>query len=399
MTRLFSYMLTFVVGFGACALILKASGFGAGYQGGAAVRGRETITRALGQKPSKATMIAGASAVADAAARVEPAVVNIDIQGRRGEPSANLRDFFRRGNGLNRLPIPEVEGSGSGIILSGDGYVVTNNHVVEPIAESGGTIKITLNNDRAFSDVRIVGRDPRSDLAVLKIANVSGLPAAELGDSDRLRVGDWSIAVGNPLGLNSTVTLGIVSALNRRHVGVENSLDKVIQTDAAINPGNSGGALADINGRVVGINTAILSRTGTSIGIGFAIPINQARNIIDQLVKTGSVTRPYLGIRYAPLDDPTVRRELPLASTCPRTVKGRSSCRRGRPARPSRPARPPPRPVCAKTTSFARLPVATWTARTPCATRSCGTSRGPGAARHPAQRPRADHHRHARKDA
>jgi S1-C subfamily serine protease len=167
-----------------------------------------------------------------------------------------------------------------------------------------------------------VGRDPRSDLAVLKIANVKNLPAAQLGDSDKLRVGDWAIAVGNPLGFNSTVTLGIISALNRRNLGAENqTLDRVIQTDAAINPGNSGGALADISGRVVGINTAIISRTGTSIGIGFAIPINQARRIVDQLVKTGSVVRPYLGVRYAGIDDLS-RRRLPPGAVLPDDDRG-----------------------------------------------------------------------------
>jgi len=304
--RLLGYVLTFVFGFGACALILRATG-ASFYDAGAGARGRETLSRALAQLPRAAPLPASASAVADAAAKVEPAVVNIDIQGRRTAAARGLPQLFggRGGGGFG------VEGSGSGIILSGDGYVVTNNHVVEPVAEGGGKITVTLNNNRSFSNVRIVGRDPRSDLAVLKIANVKGLPAARLGDSDRLRVGDWAIAVGNPLGFNSTVTLGIVSALNRRNLRNDNeALDKVIQTDAAVNPGNSGGALADISGQVIGINTAIISRTGTSIGIGFAIPVNQARKIIDQLVQNGSVVRPYLGVRYAKIDA-EVRANLP----------------------------------------------------------------------------------------
>ena len=157
---------------------------------------------------------------------------------------------------------------------------------------------------------------------MLKIRNADGLPAAGLGDSDKLRVGDWAIAVGNPLGFNSTVTLGIISALNRRNFQAENqALDRVIQTDAAINPGNSGGALADISGQVIGINTAIISRTGTSIGIGFAIPINQARVIVDQLVKNGEVVRPYLGVRYTTIDQ-AIRESLPPGVVLPDDNKG-----------------------------------------------------------------------------
>jgi S1-C subfamily serine protease len=198
------------------------------------------------------------------------------------------------------------EGSGSGIILSDDGYVVTNNHVIEPVAErgtEGGNIRIRLDNGKQFDSVSIIGRDPQSDLAVLKINGARNLPAAVLGDSDKLRVGDWAIAVGNPLGFNSSVTLGIVSALNRRDFRVENdALDRVIQTDAAINPGNSGGALANIGGEIIGINTAIASSTGASVGIGFAIPINSAKRIIKQLVESGKVTRPYLGVAFSPVD-------------------------------------------------------------------------------------------------
>ncbi len=320
MGKFFGYVFIFVLGFAACAFLLRFSERAVGYNGGATSKGRETIGQALGQ-PARATpAFANAGAVAEAAARVEPAVVNIDIASKAAPLPTRLRGLFRGGNDSDLAP--EIEGSGSGIIVSGDGYVVTNNHVVEPIAEQGGSIKITLDNDRSFMDVRIVGRDPRSDLAVLKIANVKNLPAAQLGDSDKLRVGDWAIAVGNPLGFNSTVTLGIVSALNRRNLGAENqTLDRVIQTDAAINPGNSGGALADISGRVVGINTAIISRTGTSIGIGFAIPINQARRIVDQLVKNGSVVRPYLGVRYAAIDDLS-RRRLPPGAVLPDDNRG-----------------------------------------------------------------------------
>jgi serine protease Do len=315
MRKLIGYAIVFVLGFGACAAILRTTNPSV-YNAGATSTGREDIDRALNQPPRAAPTIANANAVAEAAAKVEPAVVNIDIAGRRSQ--VGPFDFLQGGGGQF------IQGSGSGIILSGDGYVVTNNHVVAPVAENGneGLIQITLDSGKEFRNVRIVGRDPMSDLAVLKIEGATGLAAATLGDSDKLRVGDWAIAVGNPLGFNSTVTLGIISALNRRGFRVESeALDRVIQTDAAINPGNSGGALADISGQVVGINTAIASSTGASVGIGFAIPINQARRIIDQLVKKGEVVRPYLGIRYSPLAQIDLRR-LPPGVTLPSDGQG-----------------------------------------------------------------------------
>jgi len=304
------FVAVFVLGFAACALVLRLIGalalptpFDAA--NGASSRGRESLSRALDSSPVASAPASSAApprnnaAVADAAAKVEPAVVNIDISGQRqGDGEPGPFGFMRRGG------VQQFAGSGSGIIISGDGYIVTNNHVIAPVAESGGTgaIVVRLDNGREFKNVSVVGRDPQTDLAVLKVAGVKDLPAAQLGDSEKLRVGDWAIAVGNPLGFNSTVTLGIVSALNRRGFRTENdALDTVIQTDAAINPGNSGGALADINGQVVGINTAIASSTGASVGIGFAIPINSAKRIIKQLVEKGKVVRPYLGIIYSPL--------------------------------------------------------------------------------------------------
>lgn len=310
MGRLISYIFIFVCGFAACALILQRTSNGNGISlsglsgDGATAKGRESIARALDKdsnKPSTRPIssgLTGTDLVADAAAKVEPAVVNIDIEGTRNSQGGPF--------GFLQGQSEAFEGSGSGIILSGDGYVVTNNHVIEPVAErgtEGGQISIRLDNGKQYRDVSIIGRDPQSDLAVLKINGVRSLPAAVLGDSDRLRVGDWAIAVGNPLGFNSTVTLGIVSALNRRDFRAENdALDRVIQTDAAINPGNSGGALANISGEIVGINTAIASSTGASVGIGFAIPINSAKRIIKQLVGTGKVTRPYLGVAFSPVD-------------------------------------------------------------------------------------------------
>jgi len=312
--RFVGYVSAFVLGFAACVLLLRVANAPAG---GAVARAasRDDLLRTLASPgPGHYTpaVLGGLPSVADAAARVEPAVVNIDIAGVRPVRRGVL-GLFRPGSE------EEFEGSGSGILMTSEGYVITNNHVVEPVAARGGNsssgeIVIRMDNGREFRSVSIVGRDPQTDLAVLKIAGAHGLPAAELGDSDALRVGDWAVAVGNPLGFNSTVTLGIVSALNRRNFRTDSdALDRVIQTDAAINPGNSGGALADINGRVVGINTAIASSTGASVGIGFAIPINAAKRIIAQLVKQGKVVRPYLGVVYTPLN--AVRREALSSST------------------------------------------------------------------------------------
>jgi S1-C subfamily serine protease len=327
MGRLISYVFIFVCGFAACAFILQRTNQGVSIArpgtGGATAQGRENISLALGSRSPRssagraASSLAGTPLVADAAEKVEPAVVNIDIEGTRNSRSGPFA--FLQGES------EAFEGSGSGIILSGDGYVVTNNHVIEPVADrgtEGGEIRIRLDNGKQYNDVSIIGRDVQSDLAVLKINGIHDLPAAVLGDSDKLRVGDWAIAVGNPLGFNSTVTLGIVSALNRRDFRVENdALDRVIQTDAAINPGNSGGALANINGEIVGINTAIASSTGASVGIGFAIPINSAKRIIKQLVEGGKVTRPYLGVAFSPVDG-VDRSSLPVRIVLPSDNQG-----------------------------------------------------------------------------
>jgi serine protease Do len=183
------------------------------------------------------------------------------------------------------------ESLGSGIIVSSDGYVLTNNHVVEGADQV--TVKFA-DNQKEYK-AKVLGRDADADVAVLKI-NASGLHAAILGDSDQLQVGDTVLAIGDPFGVGMTVTHGIVSALGRNNLQIEQYED-FIQTDAAINPGNSGGALLDVQGRVVGINTAILSRSGGSAGIGFAIPINLVRSIADQLIRTGKVQRGFLGVR------------------------------------------------------------------------------------------------------
>ena len=178
---------------------------------------------------------------------------------------------------------------GSGVIVSPDGYIITNNHVVDGTSE----LTVTLPDKREFK-AKIVGTDPKTDLAVIKI-DASNLPHVRWGDSSKLQVGEYVLAVGNPFGLNSTVTLGIVSALGRGHMGITQYED-FIQTDAAINPGNSGGALINTAGELVGINTAIISQTGGYQGVGFAVPASMAKPVFESIVKTGKVVRGYLGV-------------------------------------------------------------------------------------------------------
>lgn len=184
---------------------------------------------------------------------------------------------------------------GSGFIVSPDGYIVTNNHVVE----NATRVNVLLNNGKK-AVATVVGTDPKTDLAVIKI-NEKNLPFLNFADSDKLEVGDWAIAIGNPFGLQATVTVGVVSAKGRSQLHIADFED-FIQTDAAINPGNSGGPLLDVNGEVIGVNTAIVSGSGGYMGIGFAIPSNMAKNIIDQLIKNGQVVRGFLGVTLQPVD-------------------------------------------------------------------------------------------------
>jgi serine protease Do len=195
-------------------------------------------------------------------------------------------EFYRR----FQVPRDRRENSlGSGVIVSGDGYIITNNHVIAKADE----IKVLLNDNREFVG-KVVGTDPKTDLAVVKI-NGKDLPSIPWGNSDELEVGEYVLAIGNPFALNSTVTMGIVSATGRANVGIADYED-FIQTDAAINPGNSGGALVNVRGELIGINTAIFSRSGGYMGIGFAVPANMTRAVMDSLVKTGKVTRGWLGV-------------------------------------------------------------------------------------------------------
>ena len=213
-----------------------------------------------------------------------PAVVSINTSARH--PAANdpwFRFFFGdRGE-------QQQTGLGSGVIMSPEGYVLTNNHVVEGADE----IEVVLPDARRTS-AKVIGTDPESDLAVLKIS-LDKLPVMTLGNSDQLQVGDQVLAIGNPFGVGQTVTSGIVSALGRNQLGI-NTFENFIQTDAAINPGNSGGALTDINGNLMGINTAIYSRSGGSMGIGFAIPVSTAKHVMESIVKNGRVVRGWIGV-------------------------------------------------------------------------------------------------------
>ena len=183
-------------------------------------------------------------------------------------------------------------GSGSGVIVSADGYILTNNHVISGVDE----ITVVMADGEQY-DAEVVGSDPQSDVAVIKV-DAKDLPAAKLGDSDAIEVGEWVLAVGNPFELQNTVTAGIISARGRSGISPmsTSSYEDFIQTDAAINPGNSGGPLVNLDGEVIGINTAIATRTGGNIGIGFAIPINMAKQIMEQLIDTGKVTRGWLGV-------------------------------------------------------------------------------------------------------
>jgi len=222
-----------------------------------------------------------------------PAVVNISVSARVKEDNPLYRDpFFREFFDLPRQFEKEVQATGSGVIVDAErGYVLTANHVVAQISSA----QVTTKDGRKFA-ARLIGRDPATDIAVLQLQGPrSNLQAIALGDSDKIDVGDFVIAIGNPFGLGQTVTSGIVSALGRTGLGKQGYED-FIQTDASINPGNSGGALVDLRGQLVGINTAIISPGGGNVGIGFAVPINMARRVMEQLVQTGEVRRGQIGV-------------------------------------------------------------------------------------------------------
>ena len=264
-----------------------------------------------------------------AAAKSTPAVVHIKStvgyasngqqrqgQGPNGMPPGEFYDYFKdlfgedffgdQGNPFGgQIPRggQEQQSSGSGVIISQDGYIVTNNHVVENATE----LEVTLYDNRSFS-AEIIGTDPSTDLAVIKV-NQSNLPILELANSDDAKIGEWVLAVGNPFNLSSTVTAGIVSAKGRSIDILQDqyAIESFIQTDAAVNPGNSGGALVNVNGDLLGINTAIATRTGYYQGYSFAVPVNMVKKVVDDLVSYGSVQRAYLGVEIRNLDNDLAR--------------------------------------------------------------------------------------------
>ncbi|MCC6153936.1 MAG: Do family serine endopeptidase, partial [Candidatus Hydrogenedentes bacterium] len=259
--------------------------------------------------------VAAVDALSTAFAQVvdstSPAVVYITIEKKLEMPAGfydgdgNMPEGFfgfpfgpmfraPRGNSQQQFDAPMRVGEGSGFIMSSDGYILTNSHV----AGDADRLSVKLSDGRVF-EAKVIGSDPATEVALIKI-DATGLPAAKLGDSDALRVGEWVLAIGSPFGLNHTVTSGIVSARGRGDVRIVDYAD-FIQTDAAINPGNSGGPLLNIHGEVVGMNTAIMSRSGGSDGVGFAIPINMVKYVAEQLKENGTVTRGFLGVGIQPL--------------------------------------------------------------------------------------------------
>ncbi|MDB5670632.1 MAG: protease [Alphaproteobacteria bacterium] len=275
--------------------------------------GAQTAQNEPGSLASSAPRPGAPMSFADLAEKLQPAVVNISTKqsvqvSRTPQLPPGFEEFFRQfgaplpDQGDDKGPVTQKGGSlGSGFLISADGYVVTNNHVISPARDNATveSITVTLPDRREF-EAKVVGRDTVADLALLKI-NGNNLPYVRFGDSTRARVGDWVVAIGNPFGLGGTVTAGIVSALHRNlNSGV---YDRYIQTDASINMGNSGGPMFDLNGNVIGINTALISPTGGNIGLGFAIPAEQARPVIDALRRGAKVQRGYIGVSLQPLDD------------------------------------------------------------------------------------------------
>ena len=240
------------------------------------------------EAPSVAAGTVMPGSLSPAAKRAAPAVVSISIKQAVTKNPHQNDPWFRFFYGDREDDDPQG-GLGSGVIVSPEGYILTNFHVIEGAQE----IEVTLSDSRKAT-AKLIGADPDTDLAILRI-QLDRLPVIALGNSDSLQVGDRVLAIGNPFGVGQTVTRGIVSALGRNQLGI-NTFENFIQTDAAINPGNSGGALVDVQGNLLGINTAIYSRSGGNMGIGFAIPVSTARQVLEGIVKDGQVTRGWLGV-------------------------------------------------------------------------------------------------------
>jgi Do/DeqQ family serine protease len=239
------------------------------------------------QAPSGDAQSRPAGSLSAAAQKASPAVVSINTSKNRPKVGSRQDPWFRYFHGDQEED--DAAGVGSGVIVSPEGHILTNNHVVEDADD----IEVVLSDGRRAA-AKVLGIDPDSDLALLKIS-LDNLPVIVLGQSESLRVGDIALAIGNPFGVGQTVTSGIVSALGRNQLGI-NTFENFIQTDAAINPGNSGGALVDANGHLIGINTAIYSRSGGNMGIGFAIPVATAMSVMKDLIRDGKVTRGWIGV-------------------------------------------------------------------------------------------------------
>ncbi|MBI1175405.1 MAG: Do family serine endopeptidase [Sideroxydans sp.] len=274
----------------------------------AARSGVVTLYESAGDQSSKLP----ATGFSEAAKKVMPAVVNVFTTTEVKTPTHPFMDdprfrFFFGDQPDDGAP-QESSSLGSGVIVSQDGYILTNHHVVE----SADQIEVALADGR-HAKAHVIGSDPETDLAVIKIELPGKLPAITFGHSEQAHVGDIVLAVGNPFGVGQTVTMGIISALKRNHLGL-NTFENFIQTDAAINPGNSGGALADVNGNLIGINSAIYSPSGGSLGIGFAIPVSTAKKIMEQIIQNGSVTRGWIGVAVQELT-PELAESFKLGST------------------------------------------------------------------------------------
>jgi serine protease Do len=301
------------------ALLILMLGVATGWTlSGAGVQAASpTVPAAVtGEQSAAARALPGAQAsYADVVAEVAPAVVTVRSErvvradGRaRFQAPGDDDDFFSqffgvpRGRGRGPMTPPREEGAlGSGVILSADGYILTNHHVIDGASQ----VKVDLADRRTF-DAKVIGSDAASDLAVLKI-NAASLPVVRVGNSDRVRVGDVVLAVGNPLGVGQTVTMGIISAKGRATGASDGSFEDFLQTDAPINQGNSGGALVNTQGELVGINSQILTPSGGNIGIGFAIPAGMAQNVMQQLIKNGVVHRAMLGVTVQPMTSDLAR--------------------------------------------------------------------------------------------
>ena len=276
---LFSQSVTVLLAAYFIVLTLKPSWLGSGGPGGTVAVIQAAPASAKG----------GASGSFRTAAKAASAAVVSITANKAGARNPQAQDpWFRFFFGDQGAGEPQV-GLGSGVIVSASGYILTNNHVIE----GADNIEVSLNDQRK-ARAKVIGTDPETDLAVLKI-ELDKLPVIVLGNSDELEIGDQVLAIGNPFGVGQTVTSGIVSALGRTQLGI-NVFENFIQTDAAINPGNSGGALVDTQGHLLGINTAIYSRSGGSMGIGFAIPVSSARQVLDAIVRDGQVTRGWIGV-------------------------------------------------------------------------------------------------------